>query len=148
MPITFTAPPKLNFPVKKLLKICLSETASTYELKIGELNYVFVSDEDLLEMNRQYLDHDYYTDIITFDNSDDVGILEGDVFISRDRVDENGQNLGNGILKEYCRVVAHGLLHLCGLKDKTESEIAAMRNAEDLFISNYLEKVLESESKQ
>lgn len=137
MAITFTTPPKHSFPDRKILKVCLKETALLYQKKIKELNYVFVSDEELLEMNQQYLQHNEYTDIITFDNADDQRSIEGDVFISKDRVDENGQLLGNGVLNEYCRVVSHGLLHLCGLKDKSPEDAAAMRSAEDAFIARY-----------
>jgi len=142
MAITFTSAPRKNFPDRKVLKSCLQETASSYNKKITELSYVFVSDDELLEMNVQFLQHDYFTDIITFDNSEEANVLEGDIFISKDRVDENGKNLGSGVLEEYCRVVVHGLLHLCGLKDKSEPETNAMRKAEEVFISMYREKVL------
>ena len=98
MAISFTSAPRKNCPDRKILRLCLSETAKGYGQKLGELTYVFVSDEDLLEMNRQYLEHDYYTDIITFDNSEEEGRIEGDIFISTDRVEDNGKNLGNGKL--------------------------------------------------
>jgi len=140
MAISFTSAPRKNFPDRSLLRLCLKETAIGYEMKVGELTYVFVSDEELLEMNRQYLEHDYYTDIITFDNSEEEGRIEGDIFISTDRVEDNGKNLGNGTEEEYCRVIAHGLLHLCGLGDKSESETETMRKAENEFIALFQSK--------
>lgn len=140
MAISFTSAPRKNFPDRTVLRLCLKETAAQYEMKVGELTYVFVSDEELLEMNRQYLEHDYYTDIITFDNSEDERRIEGDIFISTDRVEDNGKNLGNGIEEEYCRVIAHGLLHLCGLGDKSEAEAETMRKAENEFIALFQSK--------
>ena len=89
-------------------------------------------------MNRQYLNHDYFTDIITFDNSDDEGKIEGDVFISWERVEENGLLIGSGILEEYVRVIGHGFLHLLGLGDKTDHEKEEMRGMENAFIKDYL----------
>ena len=141
MAISFTSAPRKNFPDRKILRLCLTETAKGYGQKLGELTYVFVSDEDLLEMNRQYLEHDYYTDIITFDNSEEEGRIEGDVFISTDRVEDNGKTLGNGIEEEYLRVIAHGLLHLCGLGDKSESDAEMMRKAENEFIALFQSKL-------
>ena len=96
-----------------------------------------MSDEALLEMNREYLNHDYYTDIITFDNSIREGRLEGDVFISWERVEDNGQTIGTGILEEYIRVIGHGVLHLLGFKDKSEIESNDMRHQENAFIDLY-----------
>lgn len=145
MAIQFHSAPRKHFPNRSQIRQLLTSTAQSYGKKIGELNYAFVSDEELLEMNRQYLQHDYYTDIITFDQSDDELLLEGDIYISIDRVIENGNQLGNGPLEEFCRVLAHGLLHLCGLGDKSESEIREMRAAEDRFIQAY--QALESDSK-
>ncbi len=140
MAISFTSAPRKNFPDRTVLRLCLKETAARYEMIVGELTYVFVSDEELLEMNRQYLEHDYFTDIITFDNSEEEGRIEGDIFISTDRVEDNGKSLGNGIEEEYCRVIAHGLLHLCGLGDKSEAEAETMRKAENEFIALFQNK--------
>jgi rRNA maturation RNase YbeY len=142
MAITFSQAPKKNFPNRLVLKDCLKATARTFGKTITDLSYVFVSDEELLEMNRQYLQHDYFTDIITFDNSEDEDTIEGDIFISTDRVEENGQTIGKGILEEYLRVVAHGLLHLCGLGDKSDTEIETMRMAEEAFIELYQLKLI------
>jgi probable rRNA maturation factor len=140
MTISFTSAPRIHFPDRNLLRLCLKETAGQYKMKVGELTYVFVSDEELLEMNRQYLKHDYYTDIITFDHSEEEGRIEGDIFISTDRVEDNGKHLGNGVEEEYCRVISHGFLHLCGLGDKSESDAEMMRKAENDFIALFQSK--------
>src|SRR3954453_15304076 len=88
--------------------------------KIGDLNYIFCSDEYLLEINKQYLDHDYYTDIITFDNSEEEGRIEGDIYISVDRVKENAVDFGTDSDTEMRRVLIHGLLHLMSYTDTSE----------------------------
>lgn len=99
----------------------------------GALNFVFVSDERLLEMNRQFLGHDYFTDILTFENAEGDD-LSGDIFISVDRVRENADLYGDGFEWELRRVMAHGLLHLLGFSDKSEAETKEMRKAEDLSL--------------
>jgi rRNA maturation RNase YbeY len=97
---------------------------------IGFLNFIFCSDEHLLQINKQYLDHDYYTDIITFPfRQDDV--IEGDIFISVDRVAENAIEYGETFEREMDRVMSHGVLHLLGYNDKTIEDSARMRQAED-----------------
>ena len=135
--IRFSQAPRNGFPDRDRLRECLKETVILHQFRLAELQYTFVSDEELLEMNAQFLDHDYYTDILTFDLSENEGDIEGDIYISRDRVRENAQNAGVSTEDEFCRVIGHGLLHLCGLKDKTTAEQAAMREAEDRFISLY-----------
>jgi probable rRNA maturation factor len=137
MKITFTDAPKKNFPQKTILKYCIKATCEIFKMKLIELSYIFVSDQALLEMNREYLNHDYFTDIITFDNSEKENEIEGDIFISKDRVEENGKTIGTGIEGEYIRVIGHGLLHLCGLKDKTKAESMEMRKRENEFIALY-----------
>lgn len=98
--------------------------------KEGDINYVFCDDEYILEINKQYLDHDYYTDIISFDYC--VGNeLHGDIFISIERVRENAIEFEVGFDEELKRVLAHGVLHYCGYKDKTEEEALLMRSKED-----------------
>jgi probable rRNA maturation factor len=99
--------------------------------KIGELNYIFCSDDYLLEINKQYLDHDYYTDIITFDNSEEEGKLEGDIYVSIDRVRENAAGLGVDFEVELRRVLIHGLLHLIGFEDGSDELKKQMRAKED-----------------
>jgi rRNA maturation RNase YbeY len=96
---------------------------------VGSINYIFCSDEYLLEMNRKHLEHDYYTDIITFNYCEDKEI-SGDMYISVDRIKENSVLLGTGDSEIY-RVIIHGVLHLCGYEDDTDEETEAMRQKED-----------------
>jgi len=109
----------------------LKEIANSHHKNILEINYIFCSDDYLLNVNREYLNHDYYTDIITFDNSEDKEHLESDIFISLDRVKDNASQLQKTFENELLRVMAHGLLHLCGFKDKSEADAANMREQED-----------------
>ena len=96
---------------------------------IGNINYIFCSDEYLLEMNRKHLEHDYYTDIITFNYCEDK-VISGDMYISVDRIKENSVLLGTGD-SEIFRVIIHGVLHLCGFEDDTDEETEIMRQKED-----------------
>ena len=109
-----------------LTKICQSKSH-----KIMGLNYIFCTDDYLLEINQQYLAHDYYTDVITFDHSETEQVIEGDIFISIDRVKENAQDLQLPFEQELKRVMAHGLLHLLGFGDKTPTEEKEMRQQEE-----------------
>lgn len=110
---------------KWLQQVIISE-----EKKEGDINYIFCDDEYLHEINVKYLNHDDYTDIISFDNA--VGnILHGDIFISTERVAENAEKFQVSFQKELKRVIAHGLLHFCGYKDKTDDEAQLMREKED-----------------
>ena len=103
--------------------------------RLGELNYIFCSDEFLLGINRQYLEHDTLTDIITFDNSEEPDRIEGDIFISIDRVTENANKFNTSFPKELHRVMIHGALHLIGYNDKTPSQKKQMRKKEDSYLS-------------
>jgi probable rRNA maturation factor len=105
--------------------------------KVGFVNYIFCSDNYLLEMNKQYLRHDYYTDIITFDLSVDPKIIEAEIYISIDRVNDNSKHLKIPFKSEIHRVIFHGALHLCGYRDKKESEIIRMREKENYYLANY-----------
>ncbi|HLP05243.1 MAG TPA: rRNA maturation RNase YbeY [Paludibacter sp.] len=96
----------------------IKETAARYNKKTGDIAYVFCSDERILEINKQYLDHDYFTDIITFDYSDKSSI-SGDIFISVDTVRSNAAEFGVTFEQELLRIIIHGILHLCGQDDKT-----------------------------
>ena len=102
--------------------------------KPGEINYIFCDDEYLLQVNREYLKHDYYTDVITFDYVKGKTI-SGDIFVSLPRIFDNAQILSKDFESEFFRVLAHGLLHLCGYKDKTDEEIAEMRSKEDYYLN-------------
>lgn len=113
----------------------LYAVARMHHRRLSELNYIFCSDHFLLEMNRRYLQHDTFTDIITFDNSDLPGIIEADIYISVDRVVENAGTFKVPVREELARVMAHGLLHLCGYGDKSPAEIAEMRKEEERALS-------------
>lgn len=113
----------------------LHQVFQLHDKQIIELNYIFCSDEYLLSINQKHLQHDYYTDIITFDNSEEESAIEGDIFISVERVRENASSLNHSFDIELYRVLAHGLLHLIGFNDKTDSEKKVMREKEDACIS-------------
>ena len=102
---------------------------------LKHLNFIFCTDAHLLRINQEYLQHDYYTDIITFDASDQEDVIEGDIFISIDRVQDNALSLGNSFLHELNRVIAHGVLHLIGYDDRTGSLKQTMRFKEDSYLS-------------
>ncbi|WP_276498399.1 rRNA maturation RNase YbeY [Pontibacter litorisediminis] len=103
--------------------------------ELSNLTYIFCSDDYLHEINVEYLNHDTLTDIITFDNADEEGIIEGDIFISIDRVYDNASDHGTAFEDELHRVLIHGVLHLLGFKDKTEEQEALMRKEEDSSLS-------------
>jgi rRNA maturation RNase YbeY len=126
------------FSLKEKLKhkAWLNEVAKKEGKKILELTYIFCSDEYLLQINQEYLNHDTLTDIVTFDNSEDPKKIEGDIFISIERVKENGEKLGTSDT-ELKRVMVHGLLHLLGYKDKKKEDKALMTEKEDLYIKQY-----------
>ena len=105
--------------------------------KPGDITYIFCDDDYLLKVNQDYLDHDYYTDIITFDYVKGK-IISGDIFVSLPRILDNASTLSQNFESEFRRVLAHGLLHLCGYKDKTEQEESTMRQKEDFYIKRYL----------
>lgn len=128
----------ITFSLKEKLKhkAWLNEVAKQEGKKILELSYVFCSDDYLLQINQAYLNHDTLTDIVTFDNSEDPKKIEGDIFISIDRVKENGEKLGTSET-ELERVMVHGLLHLLGYKDKKKEDKALMTEKEDFYIKQY-----------
>ncbi len=123
---------------KKIVK-GLKAIAKHHTSAIEGLNYIFCSDEHLLSVNKEYLQHDYYTDIITFPYKEGA-IVEGDIFISVDRVIDNAKNENEDEILEFYRVMAHGLLHLIGFKDKTEEDQNKMTKAEDEAIAIILGK--------
>jgi rRNA maturation RNase YbeY len=128
-----------SFQIKQKLKRkkWLKEITSLESYKILDLNYIFCSDEYLHKINLQYLDHDTFTDIITFDNSEHIGEIEGDIYISIDRIKENAKDHEVDQETELSRVLSHGLFHLLGYKDKTSSESKKMREKEEFAISLY-----------
>lgn len=121
---------ELKLKNKLILKKWIKQVAESYGFKTGDLTYIFCSDDKILEVNRQYLQHDYYTDIITFDYDED-GVVSGDMFISVDTVRTNAEQYAPSFDDEMHRVIIHGVLHLCGLKDKAPDDEKKMRAAEE-----------------
>lgn len=126
-----------KLPKKQATRQWLKQQAEREGYAVGDLNYIFCSDEHVLQVNRDYLQHDYYTDIITFDQSEEEGKIEGDVFISVERVADNAVQLGIAAEQEMRRVLAHGFLHLCGYGDKTDEEVAQMRAKEAEWLTSF-----------
>lgn len=122
-------------PKQKLaLRKWIYAVVAKEEKNIENVTYIFCSDENLLQMNKQHLKHDYYTDIITFDYSNECEIA-GDLFISVDRVKDNATNFSKSFYDELHRVMIHGVLHLLGYKDKTANEKLLMRKKEDYYLT-------------
>ena len=117
------------FPKRKI-SAWIKQVAEKHNKRVGDISYIFCPDEKILEVNRQYLQHDYYTDIITFDYSDE-DIISGDLFISLDTVRTNSEELGVSYESELYRVIIHGILHLCGINDKAPGERAVMEQNEN-----------------
>jgi len=134
MPITFQ---KINskfvLKQKSLIKTWLKTIVEKQKKKLGEINVVFTNDNDLLAYNQTYLQHNTLTDIITFDNSSDK-VISGDIIISIERVEENAKKFKTEFENEVHRVLAHGVLHLLGYKDKAKADIAEMRKQEELAL--------------
>lgn len=126
----------LRFKTK--LKDFINKQCIKEGVYIETLQYVFCSDVFLLDINKQYLNHDFYTDIISFDLSDKKGYLIGDVYISIDRVRENAKTEGVLYKNELLRVIFHGALHFCGYKDKKATDANLMRSMEDKWLNAYL----------
>ncbi|MFC2176396.1 rRNA maturation RNase YbeY [Bacteroidota bacterium] len=112
----------------------IADVCSKEKKQLGLVTYIFCSDEYLLNVNKQYLNHDYYTDVITFDYSED-DILSGDIFISIDRVKDNAQVADIQFVDELHRIMIHGVLHLAGYHDKKPDEKAQMTHLEDIYLS-------------
>ena len=121
---------KLPAIKKRAVGNWVKEVAATYGKKVGDISYIFCSDEKILEVNRQYLQHDYYTDIITFDYCEGDR-LSGDLFISLDTIRTNAEQFGASYEDELQRVIIHGILHLCGINDKGPGEREVMEAAEN-----------------
>lgn len=115
----------------------LEQVASQESHQIKDLNFIFCSDRYLLDINQQYLQHDYFTDIISFDNSEEAGLIQGDIFISIERVEENAIQYQVPFQDEFLRVLAHGTLHLIGYDDTSEELQALMREKENFYLSLY-----------
>jgi probable rRNA maturation factor len=124
---------KVAAPIKT--RKWLREVIRSENRQLLNLNYIFCSDAYLLSINQQYLNHNTLTDIITFDNKEEQDEIESDIFISIDRVRENADKLKVEFDQELHRVLVHGVLHLCGYKDKTPAQRSAMRKREDAYLS-------------
>lgn len=120
---------------KALVRDWIKNSINAEGLRTGTLNFIFCSDSYLLTINQQYLDHDTYTDIVTFDNSDDEGCIEGDLFISIDRIKENATTFNVSEKDELHRVIIHGVLHLIGYNDKGEGKKEEMTRMENKYLS-------------
>ncbi|MFW9608411.1 MAG: rRNA maturation RNase YbeY [Prevotella sp.] len=115
---------------KRLINKWIKAVAATYGRKTGDIGYMFVDDEKILEVNNEYLGHDYYTDIITFDYDED-DVISGDLVISLDTVRTNAEKFGKDYTEELNRVIIHGILHLCGINDKGPGEREIMEANEN-----------------
>jgi rRNA maturation RNase YbeY len=124
---------------EKNLVSWLSSTCVSEERVLNEVNVIFCSDDFLLQMNIEHLNHDYFTDIITFDYCFDNQVV-GDLFISLDRVSDNAKDNNVLFYNELYRVLVHGVLHLCGYKDKTDDEAKLMRSKENHYLSLYVSR--------
>lgn len=136
--------PKINFfteditytlKQKTIIKKWIEATINEEGYKLQELNFILCSDEYLLRINQDFLQHDDYTDVITFDNSEELKTIVGDIFISIDRIKENAANFKSATLNELCRVIIHGTLHLLGYKDKTKKAKTLMTEKEDFYLA-------------
>ena len=132
----FQAP--VNLSKRTRLKAFIQEIFKKEKVRLETLNYIFCMDKELLEINRRYLQHDYYTDIITFELSAKGEPVVGDIYISIERVKENALSRVEPIYKELLRVIFHGVLHLCGYKDKKAEQKKMMRLLEDTYLKAYL----------
>lgn len=134
----------INYFFEEISTIAINEDISTWlediivneEKKLGKIQYIFCDDEYLLHVNREYLQHDFYTDIITFDYVKGKKI-SGDIFVSLPRIKDNAVQLSTDENEELKRVLAHGILHLCGYKDKSEEEQTMMTEKENYYLSKY-----------
>ena len=134
--IRFSLEIKYQLCHRRKIKSWLTSIAKEEKKEIGELNFLFVDDELMLKYNKKYLKHDYYTDVITFDSSEN-NIINGDIIVSIERVIENAQKFKTEIDQELRRVMVHGLLHLLGYNDKTKNDIKTIRSKENYYLKKY-----------
>ena len=127
---------------RKKVKDWITVVAATYDgRRVGDLNYIFCNDDRILEVNKEFLGHDYYTDIITFDYSE-PGVVSGDMYISLDTVQSNSRKFRTSYDRELMRVIIHGVLHLCGINDKGRGERAVMEAAENRALDMWYNKTI------
>lgn len=136
LPINFfTEEIKYDLKNKTKIRSWINNTINAEGYNLDELNFIFCSDEYLLAINQQYLQHDTYTDVITFDNSEELKTITGDIFISIERIQENAAGFKLKVADELCRVMIHGTLHLLGYKDKGKAAKTLMTQKEDQYLS-------------
>lgn len=123
---------------RRRLKLYIVSLFELHRKRLDSLSYVFCNDKFLLDINRKFLNHDFYTDIITFDMSESKSLLKGEIYISVDRVQENARHLEVSVKEELHRVIFHGALHLCGFKDKSRADKVKMKLEEDRNLLKYL----------
>ncbi|MFT4204559.1 MAG: rRNA maturation RNase YbeY [Chitinophagaceae bacterium] len=128
---------QLNIADKTNIKATVEYIFKLEKKKLNHIDYIFCSDEYLLDVNRQFLQHDFYTDIVTFDLSETKKETIGEVYISIDRIKDNAVKLKQPLKNEKLRVIFHGALHLCGYKDKTDKDSKIMRSKEDFYIHHH-----------
>ncbi len=131
----FTEDIQYTLKQKTKIRSWISATVAEEGYKLAELNFILCSDEYLLRINQDYLQHDDYTDVITFDNSEELKTIVGDIFISVDRIKENAEQFNSDTHTELCRVMIHGTLHLLGYKDKTKAAKTQMTAKEDFYLA-------------
>jgi rRNA maturation RNase YbeY len=131
----FTEDIRFTLKHKTIIKNWLRDAIAAEGYLLEELNFIFCSDEYLLGINQQFLNHDTYTDVITFDNSEVLKTIAGDIFISVDRIRENAKQFKLDFRDEICRVMIHGTLHLLGYKDKTKAAKLQMTEKEDYYLA-------------
>jgi probable rRNA maturation factor len=131
---------KVSLANRSILKQFLQYVFKKEGKRLESLNYIFCTDTFLLQVNREYLKHDFYTDIITFDLSENKAI-QAEIYISVDRVRENSMKLGVSFKSELLRVIFHGVLHLCGYNDKTNAEKKKIRTKEEFYLNKYTLKL-------
>lgn len=140
VPIHFFFPyQKFSLTQRTKLKSFIREIFKKEKKSLVKLQYIFCTDAYLLEINRHYLQHDYYTDIITFELGS-AGKIDGEIYISAERVKENARLMQTSFKEELHRVIFHGVLHLCGYKDKLKNETLEMRTKEDRLLQLYFDK--------
>ncbi|MDR0428981.1 MAG: rRNA maturation RNase YbeY [Tannerellaceae bacterium] len=130
---------------KKIVTSWIKTIAGNFDKKIGDISYLFCSDEKILEINKEYLQHDYFTDIITFDYTEGNKIA-GDIFISIDTVRSNSEKYNTDYMEELHRIIIHGILHLCGVDDKGPGEREIMENNENTALSLLPEEAYKNNS--
>ncbi len=131
----FTEDTSYNLKGKTAVRKWITETIINEGYGLNELNFIFCSDEYLLRVNQDFLQHDYYTDVITFDNSEELKMILGDIFISIDRVKDNAKQNKVSTHDELCRIIIHGTLHLLGYRDKTKKAKVEMTAKEDFYLN-------------